>query len=68
MSIRFYANPYPQGVVTGDAAAERKRCKLILEGLPLGYRNGDEHEVLEDFVRRAVLLIELGVEVRESID
>jgi hypothetical protein len=68
MSIRFYANPFPQGVVTGDALAERNRCALILEGLPLGYRNDGEHEVLEDFVRRAVILIRLGVTVEESID
>lgn len=68
MSIQFFANPFPQGVVTGAAADERDRCVLILEGLPLGYRNGEEHEVLEDFVRRAVILIRLGVEVKESID
>lgn len=68
MSIRFTANPYPQGVVTGDALAERERCALILKGLPLGYRTEGEHEVLEDFVERAIILIQLGVTVEESID
>ena len=65
MSIRFYDERIP---VTGDAAAERERCALVVEGLPLGYRNGDEHEVLENFTRRVALLIRLGVEVKESID
>jgi hypothetical protein len=65
MSIRFYDERIP---VEGAAKAERERCALILEELPLGYRNGDEHEVLEDFVRRAVILIRLGITVEESID
>jgi hypothetical protein len=65
MSIRFYDERIP---VEGAAAAERKRCALILEGLPLGYRNGEEWEVLEDFANRAALLIRLGITVEESID
>ena len=65
MSIRFYDERIP---VSGDAKAERERCALIVEGLPLGYRTGEEHEVLEDFARRAALLIRLGITVEESID
>jgi hypothetical protein len=65
MSIRFYKKRIP---AEGAAAEERKRCALILEGLPLGYRNSEEHEVLEDFVNRAVILIRLGISVEESID
>jgi hypothetical protein len=65
MSIRFYDQRIP---VTGEAKAERERCALILEGLPLGYRNDGEHEVLEDFVNRAVIFIRLGITVEESID
>jgi hypothetical protein len=65
MSIRFYDERIP---VSGDAASERERCALIVEGLPLGYRTGEEHEVLENFARRAALLIRLGITVEESID
>jgi len=65
MSIHFYDERIP---VKGEAADERMRCALILGGLPLGYRNDGEHEVLEDFVRRAVILIRMGITVEESID
>ena len=65
MSIRFYNETIS---VSGDAKAERRRCALILEGLPLGYRTEAEHEVLEDFVRRAVIFIRMGTVVEESID
>jgi hypothetical protein len=65
MSIRFYNERIP---VEGAVAEERKRCVLILEGLPLGYRNGEEWEVLEDFANRAITLIRLGITVEETID
>lgn len=65
MSIKFY-NERIQ--VTGDAAAERKRCALLIEGLPLGYRTEAEHAVLEDFVTRAIILIRLGITVEETND
>ena len=65
MSIHFYDQRI---AVSGDAAAERKRCALILEGLPLGYRTEEEHKVLEDFVMRAVIFIRMGITVEESRD
>lgn len=66
MSIHFYNTRIPAD--TDAVKAERERCALIVEGLPLGYRNGDEHQVLEDFARRAAILIRIGTEVTESID
>ena len=65
MSIRFYGDRI---AVKGAAAEERKRCALILEGLPLGYRTEAEHQLLDDFIRRAIILIRMGVTVEESID
>jgi len=65
MSIRFYDEAI---AVSGDAAVERERCALIVEGLPLGYRTGGEHEVLENFAHEVARLIRVGVRVQESID
>lgn len=65
MSIRFDTKRIP---VEGAAATERERCALIVEGLPLGYRNEAEHEVLENFARAVAMLIRSGITVTESID
>jgi hypothetical protein len=65
MSIQFNENKLAE---TKTAVEERERCRRIVEGLPLGYRNEDEHEVLEKFAQRLSAIIQSGVEVTESID
>ena len=54
--------------VAEQAYDERKRCILAILGTPLGWRNGDEHEVLEKFVDRVVATIKSGVPVTQTID
>jgi len=51
-----------------EIGVERERAALIVEGLPLGYRNENEHEVLENFARKVTALIRVGVTATESID
>jgi hypothetical protein len=66
MSISIGKVPYLNA--SPEVLAERNRAALIVEGLPLGYRNEDEHEVLENFARRVAYLIRVGVTATESID
>ena len=67
MSIHFHPST-PREVVTGDVADERERCALIVEGTLLGYRTGEEHEVLENFARKVAMMIRSGVVVEYSRD
>jgi hypothetical protein len=65
MSIQFHKD---RAFAGATAEEERTRCRLIVEGLPLGYRNEDEHEVLENFAHRGIAIIESGMDVTQSID
>jgi hypothetical protein len=65
MSIQFHKNRAFEGTTIAD---ERTRCRRIVEGLPLGYRNEDEHEALEKFAQKAIAFIESGMDVTQSID